>query len=127
MDIAVKKLMTPLPHAVGAQVSVKKAYEMMDKYECRHLPVLDDHELVGVVSMHDLKTVQKFGNQELSVFDVMSDEPVVVEPTDLVGKVIETMLDKKINSVVVHGKADEPWGIFTSTDAMKHLMRLMGR
>lgn len=122
----IQTLMTKLPHSVGASAKISKASELMKTHKCSHLPVLDGGTIVGLISKHDIEKVEKlkdYGN--IAVSEIMTDEPVVVEPNTSVGKTIKMMLDKKINSVIVHGTADQSWGIFTSTDALKYLVDIL--
>ena len=42
------------PVTVGADDDVEKALEMMKKHQIRRLPVIDGHDLVGIISQADI-------------------------------------------------------------------------
>ena len=48
-------IMTPDPITVAPQDSPLQALQMMQFYHVRHLLVLDDGQVVGIVSMRDLR------------------------------------------------------------------------
>jgi acetoin utilization protein AcuB len=125
MKQAVQNYMTQLPQTVGANASIEKAKQMMEDLSCHHLPVLDGGQLVGVISLKDLNLVMLTSKGiKTPVKDVMTTEPVVVGPQDLVPAVSKRMLDEGINSVIVRAQDKSPWGIFTSHDALKYIVQL---
>lgn len=123
MKTPIRDLMTQLPHSVGHDISISKAKTMMREHHIHHLPVLDGGKLVGVLSARDLKVAEGIPNSaEMPVEELMTDEPLIVDPDTDVKTVIETMLSKEAGSVIVSAKAGQPWGIFTSTDGLRHLI-----
>ena len=126
MDRSVRDLMTELPHTIGNDISVKKASKMMHEHHCHHLPVLHSGHLVGLLSQRDLKMASAGSNNEdLKVEALMSDDPFVVKGNTPVRSVIEKMMANQIGSVIIQGEADKPWGIFTTNDALKLLVKLL--
>jgi acetoin utilization protein AcuB len=126
MNTPVKAKMTKLPHTIGVNISVEKAKAFMAEFGCHHLPVLDGGELVGVISDRDIKLVETIPNgMETPVSELMTDEPVVVHPDAAMKEVVDKMLASKIHSVIVMADGDEPWGIFTSTNALQHLSSIL--
>ncbi len=117
--------MTPMPKTVGFDISIDKAQTIMKENACRHLPVLNGGKLVGVLSDRDL-LMARHGPENIRtehlVKDLMSDEPIVIEPSAEIGTAIQAMLDNKINSLIVRAEADTPWGILTSTDLLRYVM-----
>lgn len=49
-DHPVSEWMTPNPHVIGPDVGWDEAVGMMDKHRVRHLPVIEDGRLIGIVS-----------------------------------------------------------------------------
>lgn len=124
MPKQIKDYMTEAPYTIGHDIDVKKAKEMMDKYSCRHLPVLDGGRLVGILSSRDIYLADKLSKEsttDVKVEDIMTEEPKVVQPHDDLLKVAMTMHKEKIGSVIVSATEKSPWGIFTSTDALSAL------
>lgn len=121
----VRDLMTPMPQTIGYDISVAKALEMMKEYACHHLPVLDGGKLVGVLSDRDLSMIRHDADSvkaEHLVKDLMSDSPIVIEPSAKINAAIQTMLDNKINSLIVRAEENQPWGILTSTDLLRYVV-----
>lgn len=124
MKQQIKEYMTPLPNTVGSDVSLDKAEQMMRECKCRHLPVLQGGKLVGVLSERDIQLLRVFEKQnEVAVRDVMTEEPFVVDPEAPLKDVAAQMVERRIGSAIIRAKGDTPWGIFTTTDALKVLMR----
>ncbi|MCC7403624.1 MAG: CBS domain-containing protein [Bdellovibrionales bacterium] len=113
---------TSLPHTIGLKTSVDKARQMMEQHHCHHLPVLEGGKLVGVISSADL--VQALDDLAM-VGDIMTDEPLIVNPGDRVKDVVGKMLKNSCSSAIVAAKGNSPWSIFTSVDAMKILYEVM--
>ena len=51
---AVSQYMTKQPWTIDRYASLAQAHALMREHRLRHLPVLDRHELVGIVSVGDL-------------------------------------------------------------------------
>lgn len=120
MKKILKEVMTPLPQTVGASATIKKAAELMEEYQCRHLPVLEGGKLVGMLSQKDIKLTFSNANDTF-VKDVMSTEPLVMDPSTTVKEAVDEMIRSHMSSVIVSSYGTTPWGIFTSTDALKIL------
>ncbi|MDL1864932.1 CBS domain-containing protein [Betaproteobacteria bacterium PRO5] len=121
----VRDLMTPMPKTIGFDISVEKALVMMKECACHHLPVLDGGKLVGVLSDRDLSMAwHGSGNPKAEhlVRDLMTDTPVVIDPSAEINMAIRIMLDNKINSLIVRAEENQPWGILTSTDLLRYVM-----
>lgn len=121
----VRNLMTPMPQTIGFDISVERALEMMKEHTCHHLPVLDGGKLVGVLSDRDLSIIRHDSadiKAEHLVKDLMSDAPIVIEPSTEINTAIRTMLDNKINSLIVRAEGNHPWGILTSTDLLRYVV-----
>lgn len=100
-----------------------------------HFPVLDDGELVGVLSQRDLfhatlGSVMKYGEKAegaylatVAVKEVMSAPPVTVGPAATIGETARLMVDRKIGClpVVERGKLV---GLVTETDLLRHLAEI---
>jgi len=53
-DTRIKEVMTPKVTFITPDMSIEEGLAVMTEKGCRHLPVLDNRKLVGVVSMGDL-------------------------------------------------------------------------
>jgi CBS domain-containing protein len=75
-ETQVKDVMTSKVAFITPDVSIEEGLAVMTEKGCRHLPVLDNKELVGVVSMGDLVRkvieVQKIHIQSLTEYIAIS-------------------------------------------------------
>ena len=99
----------------------------------RHLPVLKEGTLVGIVSDRDLRSsTPALGDparaavlQEVLVQDVMATEVVSVHPDDPIEQAANTMRERRIGCLPVLD-GDELVGIVTASDVMDALVYLVG-
>lgn len=110
-----------------------EALAMCRDLRIRHLPVLDDGRLVGIVSDRDLRSATPaFGDParaaalaEVRVGDVMVREVITAGPDDAIDAAANTMREEKINCLPVL-EGEDLVGIVTSTDVMESLVYLLG-
>jgi acetoin utilization protein AcuB len=96
----------------------------MREHAIRHLPVVDDETIVGVVSVGDLhliETIAEFPLEAVGVDEAMTPNPYVVGPETSVDDVVETMARKKYGCAIVADDDGHLLGIFTTIDAMRTL------
>jgi len=122
--------MTPFPHSIDVDAPLEDAHKLMREHRIRHLPVMSDGEIVGVLTDRDIKLVlgPDFGSPdewELRVRDAYVERPCVVPASTPVAKVARVMAQNHIGSAIVtkHGKLV---GIFTVTDACRALAEIIG-
>ncbi|MDR6772564.1 CBS domain-containing protein [Azospirillum sp. BE72] len=72
LSMPVSQLMTRQPVTCAPSDSVRQALQLMDQHHIRHLPVLEDGHLVGVVSARDFTRLQL---QELEGTVAATPEP----------------------------------------------------
>jgi acetoin utilization protein AcuB len=118
----IKAVMTPFPYSIERSASIIAARDMMLRHAIRHLPVMDEGKLVGMVSDRDIRLILDPGigvvPEGKCVGDICTAEVYVVELTDPLDRVLTNMAQRHIGSalVVKHGKLA---GIFTVTDACR--------
>ncbi len=119
----VASVMTPFPHSVQIDDSLRRARELMVEHEVRHLPVKRAQVLVGILSDRDLKRAMdpELGlppKEELFVEDAYVPDPCVVDAHTPLDEVLEAMVTRHIGSVLVtsHGRLA---GILTTTDVCR--------
>ena len=118
--------MTEIPHTIGRDASLRTAREMMREFSYHHLPVLNAGAVVGMLTERDLRVAEMLKTDETTyVNEVMNDEPLFVDRSTPIKEVLQLMLKKGYSSVLVRGTKNEPWGVFTTTDALRLLMALM--
>lgn len=125
-------VMTPFPFHVDVSDSLLRARDLMTEHEVRHLPVVKNHELLGILTDRDLKRAldPDLGlppKDELFVRDVYVPDPYVVDDHAPLDDVLEHMSRHHLGSALVTTRGRLA-GIFTSTDACRvyceHLRRI---
>jgi acetoin utilization protein AcuB len=125
----IHRFMTPTPHTISARQTLAEAHQAMRERGVRHLPVVVDGKVVGVVSQRDLYLLETLRGVDVGrelVEEAMSDEPFVVAPDASLDEVAESMANSKHGSALVVDGAMLV-GIFTSTDALRALVTLVRR
>ena len=121
--ITVSDLMSRSPHTIGSDQKLEVAHKIMREHALRHLPVLRGGELVGVLTQRDLYFLESIAGVDIAidtVTDAMMPDVYTIAPDAPLRDVARTMADKKYGcAVVVVGS--RVVGIFTATDALRHL------
>ena len=100
--------------------------ETMSKANFRHMPVVWEGKVIGMVSQRDLALVEQLDiGRPLRVEDVMAKEPYIVSSTTPIEDVALQMSEQKIGSAIVLSADDSKLGVFTSTDALNALVEVV--
>ncbi len=101
--------------SVAPQTPVDEVRRIMKEEHLRHLLVCRNDELVGIISDRDLRKTEA-----RTAEDLMTPDPITVEPQTLLNPAITQMVQKRISCLpVVHEGAVV--GVLTSTDLMMTL------
>lgn len=117
----VQKYMTSMPKSIGYDRPLSQAMAVMSEMRIRHLPVLKDGKLVGLLSDRDVKLVASFENidpDKVLVEEACTFDPYFVAPSSDLNEVVDYMARKKYGCAVVvdNGKLV---GILTEIDVYK--------
>lgn len=88
----------------------------------RHLPVVRDHRLVGILTQRDILrsgASGKPGARELAVADVMTKEPTSVRPATALSNAARLMLERKFGCLPVCDQDGTLVGIVTEADFVR--------
>lgn len=122
----VKERMSPDPHTVGPDASVDEALGIMSAHDVRHLPVVADGKLVGLVTDTQLRSAW-FPSllEEVQVRDVMSDSPLTIDQEATVYHAARLLYNHKLTGLLVlsQGKLT---GILTLADILGVFVDLLG-
>lgn len=118
----IQKLMTFMPHTIKWDASLAEALDLMTEQGMRHLPVLNDGRLVGIISNRDIQFASVFqGVSPMKVEDVMTPNPYVVVPEAPLDQVVLKMAENKYGCAIVAQTNGKVVGIFTANDGLRIL------
>ena len=130
LDASISTIMTKSITCVTPDhkiLELKHIYEQPSFHS--HVPVTQDDKLVGVVSLIDFMRAihnasldeNEVVYHEVKVRDIMTKNPVTVEPTESIKNVASLLSDGNFHSILVasNGKVE---GIVTTTDILKELL-----
>jgi acetoin utilization protein AcuB len=123
----VAQFMTRNPYCIQRSEPLHEAHRLMRARHVRHLPVVDQDRLVGIVSERDLyllETLRSVDPGKEPVSEAMTEHPFTVTPETGVRFVVQEMRQKKYGSAVVV-EGSRVIGIFTRTDALSALESLL--
>ena len=132
MDVS--EIMTQAVVTANPGDPVRKALELLEDQHIRHLPVIDDGRLVGMLSDRDLREYRLPLMQELDdpgfaselldapVSQAMATQPIAVDAGESVRSTIDLMVEHGIGAVpVIDRHSDELIGIVSYVDVLKSL------
>ncbi len=131
--LLVKDSMTREVVALPPGTTAAEALTLCREKRIRHLPVLEEGRLAGIVSDRDLRSAAPaLGDpgraealQNLQIFDVMTRAVVITHPDDPIEEAANRMREKRIGCLPVVEDGDLV-GILTSSDVMETLVQLTG-
>jgi CBS domain-containing protein len=100
----VREAMTPAPTTVEANETVVEAARLMASQDVGSLPVVDDGQLVGMVTDRDLALqvlAKDLDPHKTVVASVCSENPVVVGPDDTLDEALQRMAREQVRRLPV--------------------------
>jgi acetoin utilization protein AcuB len=111
---------------ISPQASIRAAVELMHQHSIRHLPVVEDGSMQGLVTESNLR--QYFFPSmvhELSISDVMIVNPITVDPNTSIDSAAQLIHKYKIGGLPVLEKR-QLIGMLTVTDILAAFIELFG-
>lgn len=132
MPTKVSKYMSPKVISVTSEMGVREAFFLMREKEIRHLPVLDNGSLVGIVSDRALRRPDWVDeapdishiydlNDDLNVGDIMVRNVFCLHTYDSLSKAVKLLLEQKIGAAPVLDKDQQLVGMLSAIDLLKAL------
>lgn len=128
--------MTRSPVSVAPHDSLRRAIALMREGGFRRLPVVEEHQLVGIVTDRDIRLItnspvilrEKWYDEYLldaiKVEACMTLDPITVTPDTSVEEAAKLMRDRKVGGLPVM-QADRLVGIVTETDVLNCFIELL--
>jgi len=127
----VSEIMSPKPYAVSVTSSIRHVLQLLAEADVRHLPVLENGGIVGIVSDRDLRALTPASDAPEDtdaarralaqpVSSVMSSNVVSACPEDDVGDVVDLMVEHRIGAVpIVEAGSSKLVGIVSYVDVLR--------
>jgi acetoin utilization protein AcuB len=121
-DIMQRRVVTATP-----RTAMSEAMHLVRTRGIRHLVIVDDGALVGIISDRDFKQADALNapSTPRSVDDIMTRVVITIEPTAPVEDAARVMLTEKISALPVT-EAGRLVGIVTETDVMRLFVKALG-
>jgi CBS domain-containing membrane protein len=136
--MSARDLMTPNPVTVSPLTSVAEVWDLMRELEIRHVPVVENGGLVGMLSDRDLaqfdiaRLLTVEGAEGLRdqlgmpVVRVMSADVIFVNPDTELNEVVELLVEHKVGALpVVQSDSREVVGIVSYIDVLRAVQDLL--
>lgn len=133
-EVFVSEIMTKNIHRVSLSDNLSTAEALMKKNHIRHLPVVEDEKIIGMLSLNDLlrisfaDAVGADGEEvESTVYDMFSIEQVMtrkvkwIESTNTVAQAAQLFLENEFHALPVVDN-DCLTGIVTTTDVIRYYL-----
>ena len=123
--------MTADPGTVSCNADLIDAMNLMDELGCRHLPVIDQGRLVGVLSDRDILEATGWLSEPpregapQCVEDVMTTPPITIGPEDGIAEATIEILTRGIGCLPVVTEGCELVGILTEMDLLNAFANLV--
>lgn len=131
-SIKVFDVMSRDPLTVSPSDTVGKAEELMYENHYRQLPVVENKQLIGIVSDRDIRSFlaqPSFVEPEkraralrTKVTDIMTAKPLTVSPEDDLREAVELLIEEKIGGIPVVDETEGLVGIVTYVDVLRFLL-----
>jgi len=110
---------------VSPKDTVESAIQIMQQHSIRHLPVVEDNRLVGLVTESSLRPYLSPEKLNLPLREVMIINPITIDPEASIDEAARLIYKYKIGGlpVISQGKLV---GIITITDILEAFIELMG-
>lgn len=139
IDIPISEIMTQQVVYLTSEDSLETAEKLMKKHHIRHLPIVNDGKLKGILSLTDLQRIsfatpiseidENMGSAIYDMFtidQIMTHHPVHVDIHDGIVKALHILAENEFHALPVVNK-DRLVGIVTSTDVIKYFLTICER
>lgn len=112
---------------IDRNTTIQEAISLMKKHSIRHLPVIEEGRLVGLVTEGDMRQVFVASLiEELGIDDVMIKDPFTVKVDTEIDDAARVIYYNKIGGLPVVDEGQGLLGIITVADIMAAFIELMG-
>lgn len=131
----VSNLMITNPVSVVPSDTIQQAQDIMDEEDIRQLPVVEEKELIGIITDRDIRSFlgghryNTLEEQEMAlsvkVSAVMTDKPITLSPDDELREAVELLIEEKVGGIPVVDPEGGLLGIITYVDVLRFFFEQM--
>ena len=122
-QLQIKQHFKPLTEYLDVGDPVWKAWRQMKSLGVKHLPVLNNKKIVGIISDRDIVQVSNFnGGQSMLVKEAMSLEPLILCLESSMEAALKAMLNKKQQYAIVVDTSGVIHGLFSWSSAFEFFL-----
>ena len=125
--VPVEEFATPDPVSIEETMLLGDLLELMNREGFRHLPVVREGELVGIISDRDVRLfagMPAADRDGLTAADIMTEDLLMIDASMPLDEAALKMSANKVSSLIVQEEG-EFMGIFTATDALNALVEIL--
>lgn len=135
IELPVSSIMTTNLITLDVKESLDKAEHLFKKYKIRHIPVIENEKIIGLISLNDILRIsfadgayREEENISSSIYEMFTIRQLMignletVSPDATIKEVAELLVKREFHSlpVVENGKLK---GMVTTTDLIKYLLK----
>jgi tRNA nucleotidyltransferase (CCA-adding enzyme) len=117
-SVTVAQIMSYGVHTLAPDTTVDEAAEAMRKYGFEGFPIVEDGQIVGILSRREIDRASRLRLGNMPVSHYMTKGDIYVAPTDSVERLQQLMTQFGVGQMPVVGD-DEISGVVTRTDLIK--------
>jgi acetoin utilization protein AcuB len=125
----VADVMTLNPLTLGPNDTIREAKEMLKEHNIRQLPVVENSELVGIITDRDIRSFlgglgfgtpeERVTAQNAKLSAIMTTKPVTLSPQDDLRDAVELLIEEKVGGIPVVDEEEGLVGIVTYVDLLR--------
>ena len=132
MPTKVSEYMSAKVVTVAPDTGIREAFFIMKEHSIRHLPVIENGELVGIISDRELRRPNwvdeaqdishvYYLDDNMAVSDVMIRNVLVLHTYDTLRKAVKLLLEHNIGAAPVLDKTSNIVGMLSAVDLLRAL------
>ncbi len=104
--------------------TIRDAARVLSRSGIEGAPVMDDDEVIGMVTLSDISKALAEAREGMKVVDIMTKNIITINEDVMIADAIELMNKKHIGRLIVVNKAGKAQGIVTRTDLLDKIAGL---
>lgn len=113
--------MTPLPIRLNLKDTIKKAEFIMNDLGIRHLPVVNEHKVEGVISYTDIMRVAEVDKDKILAENLMSTPVISIKENESLNDLVPLFTNKRLHAVPVLDYENKLVGIISTIDIIRFM------